>query len=80
MADADNVCPSIDIKGVQPCLTVPQFSLFSKVKQISHESRALPRKSSAAGGDCSYLYINDIGVPHCGRVPKSTATVARPSR
>lgn len=24
--------------------------------------------------------INEGGVPHCGRVPKSTATVARPSR
>lgn len=41
---------------MQPCLLISQLSLFSEVRQINSERRALQRNSSAARDDTSYLY------------------------
>lgn len=49
------VPPVPEYKGMHPCLLIPWLSLFSEVKQISSERRALQRHSGAARDDSSYL-------------------------
>lgn len=49
------VPPLCEYNGMQPCLLTPQLSVFSQVKRISSERRALQRHSGAAGDDISFV-------------------------